>query len=79
MSLTRLFALFLRVCQVFDPSLLILGDYIVHIDHGVGIFGGLVKMRDDKDRVKEVVKLMYRDGDVVFVSVHSLHKISRFL
>ena len=55
-----------------------LGDYIVHIDHGVGIFGGLVKMRDDKDRVKEVVKLMYRDGDVVFVSVHSLHKISRF-
>ena len=55
-----------------------LGDYIVHIDHGVGIFGGLVKMRDDKGRVKEVVKLMYKDGDVVFVSVHSLHKISRF-
>ena len=55
-----------------------LGDYIVHIDHGVGIFGGLVKMKDDKDRVHEVVKLMYKDGDVVFVSVHSLHKISRF-
>ena len=55
-----------------------LGDYIVHIDHGVGIFGGLVKMKDDKGRVHEVVKLMYKDGDVVFVSVHSLHKISRF-
>ncbi len=55
-----------------------LGDYIVHIDHGVGVFGGLVKMKDDYGRVKEVVKLMYRDGDVVFVSVHSLHKISRF-
>ena len=55
-----------------------IGDYIVHIDHGVGVFGGLVRMRDDHGRVHEVVKLMYRDGDVVFVSVHSLHKISRF-
>ena len=55
-----------------------LGDYIVHIDHGVGIFGGLVKMVDDMGRPKEVVKLLYKDGDVVFVSVHSLHKISRF-
>ncbi len=55
-----------------------LGDYIVHIDHGVGIFGGLVKMKDDYGRVREVVKLLYNGGDVVFVSVHSLHKISRF-
>ena len=55
-----------------------LGDYIVHIDHGIGVFGGLVKMKDDKGRVHEVVKLMYNGGDVVFVSVHSLHKISRF-
>src|SRR5574344_1677314 len=54
------------------------GDYIVHIDHGVGVFGGLVRMKDDKGRVHEVVKISYRDGDVVFVSVHSLHKISRF-
>ena len=61
-----------------DLSSFNLGDYIVHIDHGVGIFGGLVKMTDDKGRVHEVVKLMYRDNDVVFVSVHSLHKISRF-
>ena len=52
-----------------------IGDYVVHIDHGVGVFGGLVRMRDDYGRVHEVVKLMYKDGDVVFVSVHSLHKI----
>ena len=55
-----------------------IGDYVVHIDHGVGVFGGLVRLRDDFGRMKEVVKLTYRDGDVVFVSVHALHKISRF-
>ena len=55
-----------------------IGDYVVHIDHGVGTFGGLVKMVDDRGRAKEVVKLVYRDGDVVFVSVHNLNKISRF-
>ena len=61
-----------------DLSAFHLGDYVVHIDHGVGVFGGLVKIKDDHDRVHEVVKLMYSGGDVVFVSVHSLHKISRF-
>ena len=61
-----------------DLSAFNIGDYVVHIDHGVGVFGGLVKMKDDFDRVHEVVKLMYHGGDVVFVSVHSLHKISRF-
>lgn len=55
-----------------------IGDYVVHIDHGVGVFGGLVRMKDDYGRLKEVVKITYRDGDVVFVSVHSLHKISHF-
>ena len=54
------------------------GDYVVHIDHGVGIFGGLVRLRDDYGRLREVVKITYKDGDVVFVSVHALHKISRF-
>jgi len=61
-----------------DISAFNIGDYVVHIDHGVGIFGGLVRMKDDKGRMKEVVKITYRDGDVVFVSVHALHKISRF-
>lgn len=61
-----------------DLSAFNIGDYVVHIDHGVGIFGGLVRMMDDKGRVHEVVKLMYKDNDVVFVSVHALHKISRY-
>ncbi len=55
-----------------------IGDYVVHIDYGVGIFGGLVRMKDDKGRMHEVVKLTYKDNDVVFVSVHALHKISRY-
>lgn len=55
-----------------------IGDYVVHIDHGVGIFGGLVRKLDDKGRVNEVVKITYKDGDVIFVSVHSLHKIAKF-
>ncbi|MBQ0044205.1 MAG: transcription-repair coupling factor [Bacteroidales bacterium] len=55
-----------------------IGDYIVHIDYGVGVFGGLVRMKDDRGRMHEVVKLIYKDNDVVFISVHSLHKISRF-
>ena len=55
-----------------------IGDYVVHIDHGVGVFGGLVRIKDDYGRMNEVVKITYKDGDVVFVSVHSLHKISRF-
>ena len=61
-----------------DLSAFNIGDYVVHIDHGVGVFGGLVKMTDDHGRVHEVVKLMFAGGDVVFVSVHALHKISRF-
>jgi len=61
-----------------DLSSFEIGDYIVHIDYGVGVFGGLVRMRDDRGRMHEVVKLIYKDNDVVFISVHSLHKISRF-
>lgn len=61
-----------------DLSSFNIGDYVVHIDHGVGIFGGLVRMRDDYGRVNEVVKITYKDGDVVFVNVHALNKISRF-
>ena len=61
-----------------DLTSFAIGDYIVHIDYGVGIFGGLVRMKDDKGRMHEVVKLMYKDNDVVFVSVHALHKISHY-
>ncbi len=63
---------------VNDLTSFAIGDYIVHIDYGVGIFGGLVRMKDDKGRMHEVVKLTYKDNDVVFVSVHALHKISRY-
>lgn len=61
-----------------DLTSFAIGDYIVHIDYGVGVFGGLVRMKDDKGRMHEVVKLIYKDNDVVFVSVHALHKISRY-
>ena len=61
-----------------DLTSFTIGDYVVHIDYGVGIFGGLVRMKDDKGRMHEVVKLTYKDNDVVFVSVHALHKISRY-
>lgn len=53
------------------------GDFVVHIDHGVGRFGGLVKISDN-GKSKEAIKLIYKDGDVLFVDVHSLHKISRY-
>ncbi len=55
-----------------------IGDYVVHIDYGVGVFGGLVRMFDEKGRVREVVKISYKDGDVVFVSVHALNRLSLF-
>ncbi len=53
------------------------GDYIVHIDHGIGQFGGLVKTNVNGNQ-QEAVKLIYRDGDVIFVSIHGLHRISRY-
>ena len=53
------------------------GDYVVHIDHGVGRFDGLVKISEN-GKTHEAIKLVYRDGDVLFVNVHSLHRISRY-
>ena len=53
------------------------GDYVTHIDHGVGRFGGLVKI-EEGGKMHEAIKLVYRDGDVLFVNVHSLHRISRY-
>ncbi len=54
-----------------------IGDYVVHIDHGVGVFGGLLKTNID-NKIQEAVKIVYKDGDVIFVSVHSLHKIAKY-
>ncbi len=60
-------------------SALKVGDYVVHIDHGVGIFGGLSRQRDENSgAIKEFIKLTYRDGDVIFVGVQNLHRVSKF-
>ncbi|MFR9619866.1 MAG: transcription-repair coupling factor [Rikenellaceae bacterium] len=53
------------------------GDYVVHYDHGVGKFAGLVKINEG-GRVHEAIKLLYKDNDVLFVNVHSLHRIARY-
>ncbi len=53
------------------------GDYVVHIDHGVGKFGGLQTTNKD-GRSQEVIKLIYKDNDVIFVSIHALHRISKY-
>lgn len=53
------------------------GDYVVHIDHGIGKFGGLVRQREN-GVTREFVKLTYRDNDTIFVNVHSLHRISKY-
>lgn len=54
-----------------------IGDYVTHIDHGIGKFGGLQKI-DVEGRKQEAIKLFYGDRDLLYVSIHSLHKISKF-
>lgn len=54
-----------------------IGDYIVHVDHGVGKFGGLVKM-ETGGKVQEMIKLIFKDDDIIFVNIHSIHRISKF-
>ncbi|MCL5246671.1 transcription-repair coupling factor [Cellulophaga sp. 20_2_10] len=54
-----------------------IGDYVTHIDHGVGKFGGLQKI-DVEGKNQEAIKLMYSERDVLYVSIHSLYKISKF-
>ena len=54
-----------------------IGDYIVHIDHGIGKFGGLQKL-DVNGKEQEVIKLIYKNDDVIFVSIHGLHRISKY-
>ena len=53
------------------------GDYFVHIDHGVGQFGGLVRT-EVNGKIQEVIKLIYQNNDIIFVSIHSLHKLSKY-
>ena len=54
-----------------------IGDYVVHMDHGVGRFGGLVRVPEGNG-FQEKIKIIYRNDDVVFVSIHALHKVSKY-
>ena len=54
-----------------------IGDYVTHIDHGIGKFGGLQKI-DVEGKKQEAIKLIYGDRDILYISIHSLHKISKY-
>lgn len=66
-------ALSLKELLQFEP-----GDYVVHIDHGIGKFAGLVRMPSADGSTQEMMKLTYKNDDVVLVSIHSLHKVSKY-
>jgi transcription-repair coupling factor (superfamily II helicase) len=53
------------------------GDYVVHSEHGVGKFGGLIRT-EINGKIQEVIKLLYKDDDIIFVNIHSLHRISKY-
>lgn len=66
-------ALTLKELQQFS-----VGDFVVHIDHGVGRFAGLVRVPTDSGEMQEMIKLTYDRGDVVLVPIHALHKVSKY-
>lgn len=65
-------ALSLKELSAIEP-----GDYIVHVDHGVGRFAGLMRT-NVSGRVQEMIKLTYANNDTIFVSIHSLHKLAKY-
>jgi len=65
-------ALTLKEIQQFE-----IGDYVVHVDHGIGKFGGLVRMPQG-DSYQEMIKIQYQNGDSIYVSIHSLYKVSKY-
>lgn len=65
-------ALSLKDLSGFEP-----GDYVTHIDHGIGQYMGLVRVKVG-DHEQEMMKLLYKNGDIVYVSVHSLNKVSKY-
>ena len=69
---TKSKALTLKELQTLHP-----GDYVTHIDHGIGRFAGLEKV-DVGGKKQEAIRLIYRDDDLLYVSIHSLHKISKY-
>ncbi|MDR2824348.1 MAG: transcription-repair coupling factor, partial [Prevotellaceae bacterium] len=54
-----------------------IGDYLVHIDHGIGTFGGLVRTSVN-GKMQEMVKMIFQNGDFIFVSIHALHRIAKY-
>lgn len=66
-------ALTLKEIMQFEP-----GDYVVHVDHGVGRFVGLVRIPGGDGEMQEVIKIAYQNNDAIFVSIHSLHKVSKY-
>lgn len=65
-------ALTLRTLRELQP-----GDYVTHIDHGVGVYSGLQKM-EVNGRLQEAVRLIYKDSDILYVNINSLHKIAKY-
>jgi len=65
-------ALTLRTLRELQP-----GDFVTHIDHGVGVFSGLQKI-EVNGRMQEAVRLIYKDTDILYVNINSLHKIAKF-
>ena len=66
-------ALTLKEIQQFE-----VGDYVVHVDHGIGKFGGLVRMPLQEGGFQEMIKIIYQRGDAIYVSIHSLYKVSKY-
>ncbi len=66
-------ALNIRILRELQP-----GDYVTHIDHGIGKFAGLQKI-EIGGQVQEAVRLNYKNNDLLYVSIHSLHKISKYI
>jgi len=65
-------ALTLRTLRELQP-----GDFVTHIDHGVGVYSGLQKM-EVNGRLQEAVRLIYKDSDILYVNINSLHKIAKY-
>ncbi len=65
-------ALTLRTLRELQP-----GDYVTHIDHGVGVYSGLQKI-ESNGRLQEAVRIIYKDSDILYVNINSLHKISKY-
>jgi len=65
-------ALLMKTIRALNP-----GDYITHIDHGVGVYSGLEKI-EVRGKIQEAIRIVYRDNDLLYVNINSLHKVSKY-